>query len=73
MAHDVTDCVFGEGHASKTQPVIPEVVLGHVPQLPDADLPPRLNVVEALLEFPPSLIFGHSWRPFLRSISTTPG
>jgi hypothetical protein len=58
VAHHVPDCVFGEGHTSKTQSVIAEVILGNVAQLADADLPPGLNVVEALLELTPSLTFG---------------
>jgi hypothetical protein len=33
-------------------------IVGHVTQLSDADLPPRLHVVEALFELAPPLILG---------------
>ena len=52
------DCIFGEGYATKTQSIISEMILGHVAQLADANLPPGLNVVEALFELPPPLILG---------------
>jgi hypothetical protein len=58
VAHHVSDCVFGEGHASKTQSIIAEVILGHIAQLTDADLPLGLDVVEALFELSSSLVLG---------------
>ena len=47
-----------EGHTTKTQWVIAEIILGHVPQVADADLTPGLNVVEALFELTPPLVLG---------------